>query len=92
MAQSLGPLTALIQLAKSDPECKYTKRWRMAVSRSCSFLPEIESIIHCCCGKKASEVRELYNIIADILLMTTSREAKRATFPAYIMVSITHNS
>jgi len=88
MAQSLGPLTALIQLAKSDPESKYTRRWRMAVSRNCSFLPEIESIIHCCCGKKASEVREIFNIIADILLMTTSREAKRATFPAYMVINM----
>lgn len=88
MAQSLGPLTSLIALSKSDPESKYTKRWRMAVLRCCSFLPEIESIINICCGKKASEIRELYNIIADILLMTTSREAKRASFPGFMLVKL----
>lgn len=88
MAQSLGPLTALISLAKSDPDNKYSKRWKMAVQRNCSFLPEIDSIVQVCCGKKASEVSEIFNIIADILLMTTSREAKRASFPAFMLIKL----
>lgn len=92
MAQSLGPLTSLICLSKSDPDNKYSKRWKQPVQRNCSFLPEIESVIQVCCGKKASEVREIYNIIADILLMTTSREANRATFPAFMLVRLLNDS
>lgn len=88
MAQSLGPLTCLISLAKGDAESKYTKRWKSAVQRTLSFLPEIDSIVQVCAGKKASEVKSVFNIIADILLMATSRESKRASFPAYMLLKL----
>lgn len=88
MAQSLGPLTCLISLAKGDADSKYTKRWKSAVQKTMSFLPEIDSIVQVCAGKKASEVKRLYNIIADILLMTTSRESKRAAFPAFMLLKL----
>jgi len=56
MAQSLGPLNCLISLAKSDPERKYTSRWRSAVQRTMLFLQEIDSVVQVCVKKKASEV------------------------------------
>lgn len=85
MAQSLGPLTSLICLARSDDDQKYSRRWKAAVKRDLAFLPEIDSIIEACCGKRASEVKDLYTLIADIILITTSREAKRVSFPACMM-------
>lgn len=88
MAQSLGPLTSLICLARSDSDPKYSKRWRAAVKRDLSFIPEIDSIIEVCCGKTAQEVKGLFTLLADISLITTSREAKRASFPACMMYMI----
>lgn len=88
MAQSLGPLTSLICLARSDSDPKYSKRWRAAVKRDLSLIPEIDSIIEVCCGKPAQEVKGLFTLIADIILITTSREAKRASFPACMLYSI----
>lgn len=85
MAQSLRPLTSLICLARSDNDQKYSRRWRAAVKRVLSFLPEIDSVIEACCGKPAGEVKGLYTLIGDIVLITTSREAKRAYFPACMM-------
>lgn len=85
MAQSLGPLTSLICIAKSENDQKYSKRWRAAVKRNLEFLPEIDSIIEYCYGKTSQEVRGLSNIIGNIVLITTSREAKSASFPAYML-------
>lgn len=59
MAQSLGPMTSLICLARSDNDQKYSKRWRSAVKRNFSFLPEIDSVIETCCGKSPHEVKGL---------------------------------
>lgn len=88
MAQSLGPLTCLISLAKSDPTHKYSQRWKSAVQKTMSFLPEIDSIVQVCAGKKASEVKRVFNIIADILLMTTSRESKRMSMPGFMLIQL----
>jgi len=88
MAQSLGPLTALICLAQSSSEGKYSERWKSAVKRDLAFIPEIDSVVNLCSGKGASFVRGVYNIIADILLITTSREAKRSSFPACMLYKL----
>lgn len=85
MAQLLGPLTSLICLARSDNDQRYSNRWRAAVKRDFSFIPEIDSIIEVCCGKPDQEVKGLYTLLADIILITTSLEAKRASFPACMM-------
>lgn len=82
MAQSLGAMTSWVALNRSENDNKYSKRWKSAVMRDCSFLPEIESLINTICGKPCVEIRKIFGIIADILLITTSREAKRASFPA----------
>lgn len=64
----------------------------MVIQRCCLFIPEIDSIIQVWYGKKASEIREIFNIIADILKMTTSREAKRAAFSAFILTKLLQDS
>lgn len=90
MAQSLGPMTSLVCLSRCDNDPRYSARWIAAVEKDLSFLPEIDSVVNSCVGKRAEEVGGLFNIIADIVLVTTSREAKRSSFPAcmlYLLMS-----
>jgi len=89
MAQSLGPMTCWISLCRSSVDSKYAKKWKNAVKRDCPFLPD--SLMDAVCGKQTGEVNQILPLIGDILLMTTSREAKRASFPACMLYSTLSN-
>lgn len=88
VARSLGPLTSLVCLAMSKNDQKCSKIWQATVKKNLAFIPEIDSIINLCCGKKSSEVKELYSIIANILLVTTSCESNKSSFPACMLYMV----
>ncbi len=81
IAQSVGPMTALITLAKQRSQEKFEGKWANAMKRSMAHIPDIDDLIKGIEGKKASEVREVFRSVADLLLITESREANRASFP-----------
>lgn len=81
IAQSLGPMTSLISLAKQKGQEKYEGKWANAAKRSLQHIPDTDDIIRAMKGKKASEVRELMKAITDVALITETREANRASFP-----------
>lgn len=92
MAQYLGPLTSLICLSRSKKDLIYSQNWRSAVKKALAFIPEIDSIIEVCCEKPATEVRVLFRILGDIILMTTSSEPHFASFPACMMYLLLEES
>jgi len=79
MAQSVGPLTAL--LCHIRTEDKYRKKWTDAAKRAMAHIPMIDEILDLVKGKRASEVRGLISLLADILLVVTARQANRMFFP-----------
>lgn len=78
MAQSVGPLTALVMHIRTDK--KYRDKWTAAAKRSMAHVPMIDEILEVTAGKKASEISSLIGTLA-ILLVTTSRQAHRMFFP-----------
>ena len=53
MAQSLGPLTALLYQIRSD--VKYREKWTNAAKRAMPHVPFIDEVLDVVAGKKASE-------------------------------------
>lgn len=86
MAQSLGPLTALLCHIRTDE--KYRRKWTDAAKRAMAHIPIIDEILDIVKGKSASEVRGIVGLLADILLITTSRQANRMFFPLAIIAKI----
>lgn len=83
LAQSLGPLTALIMLSRAQSQGIYGDKWRDAVKRDMAHIPEIDGIINAVKGRPAKDVKELISALGDLLLITTGRNAHRAYFPIY---------
>jgi hypothetical protein len=71
-------MTTLLCYLRS--EGKYEK-WKSACKRALSHILLIDEILSVLKGKKASECSTIISNIADILLLTTSRQAHRAFFP-----------
>jgi hypothetical protein len=81
IAQSVGPMTAVISLTRQRGQEKFESRWENAIKRSMSHFPDINDFIKGIKNKKASEVREVVRAAADLALVTETREARRASFP-----------
>lgn len=80
MTQSLGPMTTAIMVAKNGNNLQFGQKWKDALARDCSHVPEIQSIINMASGKNASDVRGLFQALANVILITTSRNVHRAFF------------
>lgn len=56
MNQSLGPITTAIMVAKHGNSVQFGEKWKDALARDCSHVPEIQSIVNMISGKSASDV------------------------------------
>jgi hypothetical protein len=78
MVQSLGPMTILLCYLRLDG--KYEEKWKRAMSH----IPLTDEILTAMKDKHASECSKIISKLADIMLLTTSRQAHRAFFPVFI--------
>lgn len=81
LAQSIGPLTQLIMVHRSQSTPSYAGRWRKAALRSIGHLPKAEEIINKIKTSTREEAAGLMELVADILLVTGSSSACKAYFP-----------
>lgn len=85
MAQSVGPMTALLCMLRS--EGMYRTKWASVVKRAFNHIPIIDDIIEVTkTQRKASEVSTTVSLLAEIILITTSRQATRMFFPMAFLV------
>lgn len=87
MAQSVGPMTAVIALCNETGDSKFQKKYRDAVGRIFSHVPNIESIIEALVGKPAHAVAPLVRQLADLCLLVPARNQRRAHFPINFLVA-----
>lgn len=80
MAQSLGPMTTAIMVAKNGNSVQFGQKWKDALTRDCNHVPEIQTIVNPISGKNPSETRRILRALADLIMVTTSRNAHRAFF------------
>nr|QMP82373.1 nucleocapsid protein [Lepidopteran orthomyxo-related virus OKIAV1731] len=87
IVQSLGPMTAWLGMIRS--EGIYRRKYAAAVKRSMSHVPCIDEMIEITkTTKQASEISTLTTLVAEILLVTTARQATRMFFPLAIFAAI----
>ncbi|KAK9880152.1 hypothetical protein WA026_010022, partial [Henosepilachna vigintioctopunctata] len=86
MAQSVGPMTAMLCHIRTEE--KYRKKWTDAAKRAMAHIPVIDEVLDMVKGRKASEIRGIMSLLADILLITTSRQAHRMFFPLSMFYSV----
>lgn len=87
MAQSLGPLTVLIQMLKI-PDPTYRKKWEDAVKSQMGLISCIDDIISLSKEvKKVTDLAPIISLLGDILLISTSRQIRRMFFPLAMMVA-----
>lgn len=84
MAQSLGPLTALLCSYKSAHP--YKSKWTNAVIRDLSHIPNIQQAVEVIQGRRAEEVAPLIGALSDVTLLAGSRNAQRAFFPVNFLM------
>lgn len=89
MAQSIGPLTQLIMVHRSQSSPSYAGRWRKAALRSIGHLPKAEEIINKIKTSTREEATGLLELVADIQLVTGSRLACKAFSIFYAGLSAT---
>lgn len=79
MAQTLGPLTAVLAAYKSrDP---YRAKWIEAVKRDLVHIPNALNLCNAMQGRRAEEVAPALCAFADVILIAGARNAQRAFFP-----------
>lgn len=80
IVQSLGPMTAFLCMVRT--EGMYRNKFAAAVKRAMSHIPAIDDIIELTKNVKMPfELSTLVSLIAEILLITTPRQATRMCFP-----------
>lgn len=79
MAQTLGPLTALIVAYRSKEP--YRQKWVEAVKRDMAHVPHVMDLTNAMQGRRAEEVAPAVGALADCLLIAGTRNAQRAFFP-----------
>lgn len=89
MAQSLGPLTVLLCYIQADK--MYEEKWKRAAKRAMSHIPMIDDILSVVKGKKSFEISGIIKALADMLMITTSRQSHRAFFPIIPFIAVTTN-
>lgn len=87
IVQSLGPMTVWICMVRS--EGAYRKKYARAVKRAMSHVPCIDELIEMTKNtKQASEISAITTLLAEILLVTTARQATRMFFPITIFADV----
>lgn len=87
MAQSMGPMTAFLCMIRS--EGMYRQKWASAVKRAFNHIPIIDDIIEVTkTQKKAQDISTTIGLLAEIILITTSRQATRMFFPLSFLSSV----
>lgn len=79
MAQSLGPMTTLLCHIRSEE--RYRKKWSEAAKRAMAHIPIIDEVLEVIRGKPYNEIKGVVKTLADLVLITTSRQAQRMFFP-----------
>lgn len=75
MAQTVGPLTALLCYIKSDR--RFSEKWSVACKRAMAHFPDIDTVLTLIREKDPTEIRPLITLLADIALIVTTRQANR---------------
>lgn len=88
LAQSIGAMTQLIMVHRTNSTPSYEGRWKKAAMRSIGHLPKAEEIVNKARTSTREEVSGLLELVADILLVTGSRSACKAYFPFSIFYAI----
>ena len=84
MAQTLGPLTAVLAAYKSkDP---YRNKWIEAVKRDLVHIPNSINLCNAMQGKRAEQIAPALSAFADVILIAGARNAQRAFFPLNFMI------
>ncbi|CAG4981850.1 unnamed protein product [Colias eurytheme] len=87
IVQSIGPMTAWICMLRS--EGIYRKKYAAAVKRAMSHVPCIDDLIELTKStKQASEISSVTTLLAEILLVTTARQATRMFFPLTMFAAV----
>lgn len=90
IVQSLGPMTVWLCMLRS--EGMYRKKYQAAVKRAMAHIPGIDDIIELTKNiKTASEISTLTTLLAEILLITTARQATRIFFPLTLFAQYATN-
>lgn len=90
IVQSLGPMTAWLCMLRSDGI--YRRKYAIAVKRAMSHIPCIDDLIELTRTiKQASELSAVTTLIAEILMITTARQATRMFFPLTIFSAVWRN-
>ncbi|KAL4704002.1 hypothetical protein ACJJTC_018042 [Scirpophaga incertulas] len=85
MAQSLGPLIAVLIAYKSkDP---YRSKWLAAVKRDLSHIPHALDLCSDMVGRRSEEIVPALNTSADVVLIAGARNAQRAFFPLNFLMA-----
>ncbi|KAK4882280.1 hypothetical protein RN001_005599 [Aquatica leii] len=89
MAQSLGPMTILLSMIRT--QATYRDKWKNAAKRAFAHIPNIDAILDILISNsKASDVSQIVSLLAEIALITTTREASRICMPL-CMLSFVYN-
>nr|QED21507.1 nucleocapsid [Lestrade virus] len=90
MIQSLGPMTLLTSylMAKAG----FDNKIKAALLDSIPILRDFPNILDTIKGKKIGELRNIIGLIAEISILTTTRQRNRAFPPPTVFVSILANS
>lgn len=80
MAQGMGPMAAFFCMLRS--KSPYREKWTDAVKRSVSMITCIDDIIEITEHQNsAGELKTIASILAEIILVTTSRQVTSMNFP-----------
>ncbi|CAG4958057.1 unnamed protein product [Parnassius apollo] len=82
MAQTLGPLTAVLAAYKSREP--YRNMWVEAVKRDFVHIPDAINLCNAMRGKRAEEIAPALSAFADVILI--ARNAQRAFFPLCFII------
>lgn len=82
MAQSVGPLTALLCYLRVPDQFK--EKWKNACLRSMGHIPYIKDLLEVLKGKSAFDCSTVITLLADTLLLVGTRNAHRLFFPILI--------
>nr|AVR52570.1 NP [Photinus pyralis orthomyxo-like virus 2] len=87
MAQSVGPLTALLTMFQHKGI--YRSKWENAVKRAFSHINCIDDIIEVTKGNhSAADLSPIISLLGDIALITTTRQATRMHLPLCMLAGI----
>ncbi|CAG4958073.1 unnamed protein product [Parnassius apollo] len=84
MAQTLGPLTAVLAAYKSrDP---YRNKWIETVKRDLVYIRNAINLCNAMQEKRAEEIAPALSAFADVILIAGTRNAQRAFFPLCFII------